>query len=293
MRTTLRVLASLTSAVVTPAAVWAADLATSVPAYGPSYEIPAQSQRRFYVRGDVGIAQFALGKLSQAELGENGGEFVSRSIGDAVTIGTGFGWQINDRVRLDVTGEYRSTAQIKALDNLTGELSAPNPDGTLQSNTLYQGQLSSYVGLLNGYWDMFRFRGFTPYVGAGIGLAVNKVSGMTTMSTATFTDALTGDVTTQIHAGYAKSHSQTNLAWALMAGTSYDLSTNAKLDIGYRYLNLGSGTTASSGFIDCTCGTVGSPLKMADIDAHELRIGIRWSPTYDAPRLVEPMPPLK
>ena len=34
-------------------------------------------------------------------------------------------------------------------------------------------------------------------------------------------------------------------------------------------------------------------LKMSDIDAHELRIGLRWSPTYDAPRLIEAPPPLK
>lgn len=292
MRTITRMLTSLSGILFVPVAASAADLNTSIPAYASSYESPAPSQRRFYVRGDVGIAQFAFGKFSQAELSENDGEFVSRSIGDAVTIGAGFGWQLNERLRVDVTGEYRATARIKALDNLTGELSAPNPDGTLQSNTSYEGHLSSYVGLVNGYWDMFRWRGFSPYVGAGIGIAANKVSALTTLSSATFTDALTGDVTTQVHAGYAKSHTQTNLAWALMAGTSYDLSQNAKLDIGYRYINLGSGTTASSGFVDCTCGTVGSPLKMADIDAHEVRIGIRWSPT-DAPRLIEPPPPLK
>ena len=32
-----------------------------------------------------------------------------------------------------------------------------------------------------------------------------------------------------------------------MAGASYDLSTNAKLDLGYRYINLGSGGAAMTG----------------------------------------------
>ena len=61
-----------------------------------------------------------------------------------------------------------------------------------------------------------------------------------------------------------------------MAGTSYDLSPNAKLDLGYRYLNMGSGTTVSTSLLDCTCGTVGQPLKIADLDAHEFRVGVRW-----------------
>jgi opacity protein-like surface antigen len=30
-------------------------------------------------------------------------------------------------------------------------------------------------------------------------------------------------------------------AWALMAGVAYDLTTHAKLDLGYHYLNLGQG----------------------------------------------------
>ena len=287
MHSTLKMLGALAVSSFTAASAFAADLGSPDPTPPVSYQLPGVPERQFYVRGDIGIAQFAFGEFSQRELAENGGEFISRSIGDAVTIGAGIGWQINHRLRFDLTGEYRSTAEVKALDNLTGRLLVPA--GTLQANTHYTGELSSYVGLMNAYWDMFRWRGFTPYVGAGIGLAVNTLSGMTTLSTATFIDDLTGDVTNVVDPGHAKSHSQTNLAWALMAGTSYDISANAKFDLGYRYMNLGSGSTASSGFIECVCGTVGSPLKISDIESHEFRIGIRWSPTADAPRSYEPL----
>lgn len=252
-----------------PLAATAADLAGTTVSYQHA------SQRNLYVRGDLGIGRFALGQFSQEELATNGGSFISKSIGDTVVLGAGLGMQINHRFRLDLTGEYRSTAQIKGMDNVTAEI--VGPDGVLQANTLYQGNLASYVGLLNGYVDLFNWRGFTPYVGAGVGFAHHKTSSFTTATSATFTDAVTGAQTVQLTNGFAKPHSQTNLAWALMAGTSYDLSPNAKLDLGYRYINLGSGIATMSGLIDCVCGTTGQPLKISDLDAHEFRVGIRWS----------------
>lgn len=253
----------------------------------PTYAAEPLPHRHFYVRGDVGIGRHAFGHFSQDDVTSNGGAFIQNSFGDTIYIGAGFGWQVNPRFRFDLTGEYRSTAQVKAMDNLTAEL--VGPAGTLQANTLYQGQHSAYVGLLNGYWDLFNWRGFTPYVGAGIGFAHHRMADFTSSSSATFIDAGTGAVTTQLSNGVAHAHTQTNLAWALMAGTSYDISPNGKLDIGYRYLNLGSGISATTGLIDCVCGTVGAPLKVSDLEAHELRIGIRWQ-LGNEPRYAEHRP---
>lgn len=239
------------------------------------YQPQPSAQRQFYVRGDVGIGRNAVGGVSQADLTEHGGSFLSRSLADTVYLGAGIGWQLSSRFRLDLTGEYRATAALKAMDNLSAELAGP--DGHLQANTLYQGNLSSYVGLLNGYWDLFNVNGFTPYIGAGIGYARHKISGVTTASAATFTDATTGEQFATLTQGTSLPRSQNSLAWALMAGTSYDLSPNAKLDLGYRYLNLGSGIAATSSLLDCVCGSVGAPLKLSDLEAHEFRIGIRWT----------------
>ena len=251
---------------ISPLTAAAADLAGNSETYQPA------SHRSLYVRGDLGIGRYSFGGFSQEELATNAGSFISQSIGDTVIIGAGFGMQINQRFRLDLTGEYRSMAQIKGMDNVTAEI--VGPDGTVQVNTIYQGNLTSYVGLLNGYLDLFNWRGFTPYVGAGIGFAHHKMADFTTASSATFTEAATGDQLVQLSNGTARPNSQTNLAWALMAGTSYDLSPNAKLDLGYRYINLGSGISTMTGLIDCTCGTTGQPLKLSDLDAHEFRVGM-------------------
>ena len=262
--------------VFSPSVACAADLGVPREHQGEIiYQPQSAAHRQFYVRGDVGVGRHSFGRFSQPDLNDMGGDFLSRSVGDTVIVGAGFGWQVNNRFRFDLTGEYRATAQIKALDNLYGDLIGP-PDGTLQANTHYQANMTAVVGLLNGYWDIANFRGFTPYVGVGLGFANVRVSDLTAISQSTFTEAGTGDVTLQQTSGYSKTHSRTNFAWALMAGTSYDLSSNAKLDLGYRYLNMGSGTSASSSLIDCTCGTVGQPLKIADLDAHEFRVGVRW-----------------
>jgi opacity protein-like surface antigen len=241
------------------------------------YQPQSAAHRQFYVRGDVGVGRHSFGKFSQADLTANDGDFLSKSVGDTVYVGAGLGWQVNSRFRFDLTGEYRSTAQVKALANLSGDIvDAGVPLGTLQANSHFQANMTAVVGLLNGYWDIANYRGFTPYVGAGLGFANVRLSDLTAINQATFTDTGTGDVVLQQSSGYSKAHSQTNFAWALMAGTSYDLSPNAKLDLGYRYLNMGSGTSASTGLLDCTCGTIGQPLKIADIDAHEFRVGVRW-----------------
>jgi opacity protein-like surface antigen len=228
--------------------------------------------RQFYVRADLGIARHSFEDFSQADLAENGGAFLSKSIGDSPTIGVGFGWQAHNRFRFDLTGEYRATAHIQGLDHVSANLIAPV--GTLIANTQYQGHLAAMVGLLNGYWDIGTWRGITPYVGGGVGFARTQVSGLTTLSTATFTDA-TGAVTTQVSPGTSSDKSQLNFAWALMAGLSFDIGTGTKLDMGYRYLNMGSDIAATSGLLNCVCGATGQPLKIGGLEAHEIRIGLR------------------
>ncbi|MEL6748174.1 MAG: outer membrane beta-barrel protein, partial [Pseudomonadota bacterium] len=137
-----------------------------------------------------------------------------------------------------------------------------------------------FVALLNAYWDIGNYHGFTPYLGAGLGIAHLEVSGFTATSTAQFTydvpPANANPVLTIISPSTSVDNSETNFAWALMAGTSYDISDNAKLDIGYRYLNMGSGVSLSSGLIDCICGTEGQPMEVSDLTSHEIRVGIRW-----------------
>ncbi len=254
-------------------------------AYDANY-VGAQPQgdfsRNIYIRSDVGLGNTATGGFSQSDLSNNGGSFLTQSVGNTFYIDAGIGLQLSSHLRFDVTGEYRAGTSFTGRDNITAELLGPA--GSLQANTDYSGKIRSFAGMLNGYWDLFNYAGFTPYVGGGLGFASITASGVNTSTSATFVDAATGVRTVQATHATSQSHSQTNFAWALMAGTSIDLSPNAKLDIGYRYIDLGSGISASTDLLECSCGTIGQPLKLSDLDAHEFRIGVRWALGADPTR---------
>ncbi len=76
---------------------------------------------------------------------------------------------------------------------------------------------NKYNVMLNGYYDFKNKTAFTPYVGAGVGLA--RIRGRVTEIGAKTT---------------------TNLAWQAGAGVSYTLNKQFDIDLGYRYLDNGN-----------------------------------------------------
>ena len=250
---------------------------------------PARPFDGYYLRVDIAAARSEFSEFSQADLTQNGGYFETASIGTQPVFTLGLGRTLNPWLRLDVTGEYRSGSHINAHDNLTAEVIAIGD--VLQANTHYTGYYSSAVGLANVYLDLGSWRGFTPYVGAGIGAARNEISDLRASTTGSLTDAISGAVVTQSTTATSRNHSQWDLAWAIMAGFSFDLSDSLKLDVGYRYIDLGGSVSASSDPLDCVCGTIGQPLQIHDLTANEFRIGLRiplgGSTSYDR------LPPLK
>lgn len=245
------------------------------------------SDRAFYFRFDAGYAFQDINEFRQADLIEQGGRIVSDHFGDSGVLGAGVGWRLSPWLRIDLTGEYRTSADVEARDRLVVQLD--DPAGVMDASTTYKTDYSAIVGLANLYVDLPKIHGITPYIGGGIGFARNKFSGLRAVTGATFIDDDTGTVLEQEVIGVSKSNSETSFAWALMAGLVIDLRENTKLDFGYRYIDLGGDTSVSSGIIACRCDAVGGPLKGADLDAHEIRIGLRWE--FDRPA---PLPaPLK
>jgi opacity protein-like surface antigen len=53
-----------------------------------------------------------------------------------------------------------------------------------------------------------------------------------------------------------------------MAGFAYDLTTHAKLDVGYRYINLGK--------VDGIASSLGTAVASPNTTAHEVRLGLRY-----------------
>ena len=262
----------------------AADLLPPPPALEPpppaAYEFNG-----WYLRGDLGIGASAnsasivqtpdaiAANPSYYDAAANEGSHNS-SLSAAGIFDLGVGYQFNNWLRFDVTGEYRGGSEFQSLFVINDP--GNTKGGATQNADFYRGNFSSFAGLFNGYADLGTWYGFTPYVGAGVGFARNTLYGLSNQS-----QNVVGGVN-YISGGYASDHSQWNLAWALMAGLSFDVTQNLKLDLGYRYLDLGK---FSSGQMNCLNGSgAGSGFACAepsikskrDVAYNDFRLGLRW-----------------
>lgn len=103
------------------------------------------------------------------------------------------------------------------------------------------------VAMASVYWDMINFAGFTPYVGGGLGFSI-----------VSFDSPL----------GVAASGNDWGLAFSLAAGVSYTITPQWTVDLGYRYIDLGSRSVSAP---------VGpAALDVESLSAHQVRLGVRY-----------------
>ena len=252
----------------------AADLLSAPPPPPPVYE-PVADVGGWYLRGDIGVGAYRGGKFSHPT---DPSVFYGEDLGSAGFAGGGVGYQFNSWFRADVTGEYRFSTGVSATDKYELVSGGVRYAGMEK----YRGNYSAGVFLVNGYFDLGNWYGFTPFVGAGIGYAENKMSGFetSTLVLSPFAGSSGG--------GTIRNRSYGNLAWALHAGVAYDVTPNFKVELAYRYMNLGEGRT---GLVDCYgCGQPPAlGFKMKDIESHDIKLGMRWALGGSAPAY-EPAP---
>jgi opacity protein-like surface antigen len=139
------------------------------------------------------------------------------------------------------------------------------------------------VVLANAYLDLGTWWCLTPFVGAGIGGAYNKVSGLTDQGIGT---AAGGFPLSTI--GFTQTdHTQWNMAWALHAGLAYSVTNNLKLEFAYRYLNMGNVQTSEVLCGPSGCGAPGGGPRafytLNNLDSQDFKIGLRWMLQPDVP----------
>ncbi|SCZ44571.1 outer membrane protein [Afifella marina] len=272
-RATLALAASVTALTAAPA-VFAADLPLP-PIVEPEPLPPAApSFSGWYLRGDIGITNQRLDKITSSLIDQaiaNGDtvSFVNDPEFDSGGFaGVGIGYQINPWARVDLTGEYRGKTSFSAFDTYVGA------DPAFVGSNEYEAMKSEWLFLANAYVDLGSWHGFSPYVGAGIGASRNTISGMRDINTPNGYTSYGGD------------HSEWNLAWALHAGLAYQVTPNLALDLGYRYVNLGDAESADMVGYDGNNDSV-NPIKFKDIDSHDVKLGVRY--TFGGPA-AEPDP---
>jgi opacity protein-like surface antigen len=143
-----------------------------------------------------------------------------------------------------------SSARSSAISGIAGSASESFaslfaiPGCAARCFDTYHANLRTGVVLGNAYVDVGTWYGITPFVGAGVGVAFHQ-----------FTDPQDVSVQPAGGFGFADDKNQTNLAWAVMAGVGYTVNPRLKLELGYRYLNMGT---------------------IFKVSSHDFRLGMRW-----------------
>lgn len=209
----------------------------------------------WYLRGDGAYVDFVKPK--------DGGEAIVDQTFDRTKLettwsaGGGFGYKFVNWFRADVTVDHRFYADFEGQ----GSLAPFGPNSRRD-----RGKLESTTGLVNAYLDLGNWSGITPYVGAGIGAAMNRLSDyhvdVTCLSAAC--GPLFGR---QVNLNLDERRTY-DLAWAVMGGVAVDVGSGFKVDLGYRYVNLGEARVRLPGNEASTRGK--------DLEAHEVRLGLRY-----------------
>jgi opacity protein-like surface antigen len=223
----------------------------------------------WYLRGDLGFSKQRSSGIFHPQMNApavfewlDSGRFDSAPI-----FGLGLGYRHNSWFRWDATAEFRAKAEFSALDRYddTG-------DGTFEGTNEWRFKKSEYLLMLNGYVDLGTWRGITPFIGAGIGASRNSISHLRDLNVPNSTVA------------YAQADAKWDLAWAIHAGFSYNITPNVAIEFAYRYLDMGD---AQSGILRDFAGgcTLCQPVQVRDLTSHDLKVGVRmaladmgWSP---------------
>ena len=255
----------------------AAVLMPAVPAIAADMGVPYVPEARYggwYLRGDIGFSNQSVGSLYNVLYDTTDVTHVFANFDAAPFGGVGVGYQFNQWFRMDLTAEYRGSANFHGMDTFTDS----GPAGA--SVDVYTGRKYEITGLVNAYFDLGTWHSITPFIGAGVGVSRNTI--------ADFTDSGLNAVGPSV--AYGKDSSKVNFAWALMAGLGYQVTPGLTLEGAYRYINLGD---AQSGDLVTFNGvnTIYNPMKFKDITSHDIKFGMRWAlggatPAYSDPPLM-------
>jgi opacity protein-like surface antigen len=257
---------------------FAADLAIAPP---PMYSPPPPADfGGWYLRGDIGMTNQSLKSLLPAT-GPFPAGFQTTGMGfdSSTSYDLGVGYRFNNWFRVDVTGEYRGKANFHGSQFSTLNSSFV---GFAETDN-YSGSKSEWVAMANAYVDLGTWWCVTPFIGGGVGMSRNTISGFRDDGVNLFTGLGTSPSST-----FAADGSKWNFAWALYAGLAYTVTPGLTIELAYRYINLGDGITGPTNSFDGVTVVNQTGFLMKDITSQDVKLGVRWN--LDSPPVYEPPP---
>jgi len=267
----------------------AADLPVSaLPVIEQVEEIGASG---WYLRGDVGASishapDFSVNIPDSTQPTD----YSNVSSDAAATFGIGIGYQFANGIRIDITADYITPKEFSAepwnYEQVIGyDANGLNPVHAEKAKM----KRESAVAMLNAYYEFSNFGKLRPYLGAGVGVAWNRISEASYSDEYLYQDYINNNLyfPNQETAGVFKQERQdkTNLAWALMAGIAYPITNQLDLDIGYKYLNLGDSRSGGVIYRDNNALTAANPeqyletdnfSRISNVGDHQIRVGMRY-----------------
>lgn len=193
---------------------------------------PEYQESCLYARIDGGYSFSTKPKIFKnvAYVPWGSNEATDEELDDTYFIEGGLGCALWYNFRIDGILGYRSGADMQeAFGGLDGDV-------------------STFYGFVNLYYDIFTWGRVTPYVGGGVGFARHSINNIS--------------LPPNVAEG-----SNTQFAWNLQGGVAVAVTNNLSLDVGYRYTDWG----------DAVSGADPDTLHVDNIHSHDLRVGLRWS----------------
>lgn len=217
----------------------------------------------FYLGGKLGTSFISANDVSYTDddlfdnyvISNDWGSKTKNGFNLGVVVGYDFNPTYQVPVRLEFDYTFRPETKISQFADgyVNGQLDSDESMGMKTKVTLH-------TTMMNAYYDFHNSSDITPYLGAGLGLALIDAK-----FTSSFYDDEDGDITGGI------SKSKANFAWSLNAGVSYKINDSFTADLGYRYLDAGKITNTSS-----TLG-IGQEKFSAKFATHDVTVGLRYS----------------
>ena len=197
-------------------------------------------------------------------LGDEGSEKIGNKSDSAWGGALAVGYDFYKQNRLPVRAEL----EYAIFSNVSGQKSwyglVDDDDDTY--NARLKQRLQVQTLFVNTYYDFHNDTPFTPWLGAGLGMAVINSKG-----NGKVWEQSSGDPDVTLSYG---SKLNTNFAWNVGAGVAYAVNEAVSVDLGYRFAGLGKAETKWR--VDDE-GDRDSRLRTKNVYMHQVMLGLRFS----------------
>src|SRR4051794_28519086 len=162
MRSVKVLMAAGAASLLLSSATFAADMPIAPP---PAYYPPPPPQEfgGWYLRGDVGFSNQSVKRLNNVQDATLLTQTQTMDFATGGIFQLGVGYQINNWLRADITGQYRGKSAFSGQD-----LNAVNFGGVVHNGVAtYTANKSELLFLANAYVDLGTWWCVPPFIGAG------------------------------------------------------------------------------------------------------------------------------